>query len=167
VISGFRVGSYFGLPPSRYDQALDEIHSNAGWVPIPKRRGRRADELELHYDPSAIAWENLVRLKQIADRQNIPLVILLMPVAQDHFTSVAPSSFSIDMRRFCLDEGIDFFDMNQKPFVPEASEYDRDSLHLLSKGAERFSRRFVRFALAKVMNRIPLSDPNSSELSER
>jgi len=151
VAYGFRFGSYLGLPRARYDALLGEIRQSAGWFPIRSPGDRRPREV-YSYNHSLIAWENLQRLKQIADGHSIPFVILLMPVGQTHFTREATSSFAIDLKRFCLDEGIGFFDMNEQPFLPESSDYDRDDVHLLLEGAEKFSRRFARFALLKVLN---------------
>jgi len=152
VTYGFRFGSYLGLPSPIYDQVLEELRQTAGWYAVRRPAGRRPGELEYCYDPSSIAWENLKRLKETADGHKTPLVILLMPVGEPHFTSEATASFAIDLRQFCLDEGIGFFDMNQQPFSPESSDYDSDDVHLLFEGAERFSRRFARFALLESLN---------------
>jgi len=153
VIYGFRVGGYLGLTSPRYDRELEKIRDTAGWISF-RRRGRRLPRRpDYPYSPSSIAWDNLKRMKQIANDQGIPLLILLMPVGQTHVTSEATASFAMDLRRFCSEEDIGFFDMNQQPFLPESSDYEGDALHLLTKGAEKFSSRFTRFALLPFLNR--------------
>jgi hypothetical protein len=152
VLYGLRVGSYLGLEAARYDQELEQFRRTDGWIAFRRRGRRRQRSFQYQYNSSSIAWENLIGLKRIADAQGILLVVLLMPVGPTHFTSEATSKFAIDLRQRCFKEGIGFFDMNQRPFLPEPAEFEGDALHLLRKGAEKFSRRITRFALLPYLN---------------